>query len=185
MSLIYKHWKTVITVHVRTSKIYELSHSGLKRLAKKSEKKKKKSCICLLWRKNHQQIMTDGQTQTCIAQDTDFLWPRVQPQGRTAVLCTPGSHPEEPLPLLPFPSRLWLSFIIMFTKPDSYRFLRLLSVPLLTYCLHPIVHSLPKANLETLQDREIPHFHHSRLCCHYGFKIKTIPLPTENFKAVI
>lgn len=107
----------------------------------------KKSFICLLWGENHQQITTDGQTQTCIAQDADFLWPKVQSQGRTAVLCTAGSHPVEPLPLLPFPSRLWLSFILMLTKPDSYRFLRLLFVPLLSYCLHPIVRSLPKANL--------------------------------------
>lgn len=41
MSLIHKHWKTVITVKVRTSKIHEFSHSGLKRLAKKSERGKK------------------------------------------------------------------------------------------------------------------------------------------------
>lgn len=41
--MIHKHWEKIITIHVRTSKIHEFSHSGLKRLAKKSESEKKKS----------------------------------------------------------------------------------------------------------------------------------------------
>lgn len=182
MSLIYEHWKTVMTVHVRASKIPEFSHSGLRRLAKESERGKKNSCICLLWGENHQELITDGQTQTCTASVADFLWPRVQAQGRTAVLCTAGSHPIETLLLPLFPSHLWLSFITILKKPDSFRFLNLLSVPLLSYCLHPIVCSLPKANSPGQGNS---HFHHSRLCCHYDFKIKTIPLPTHYFKAVI
>lgn len=38
----HKHWEKIMTIHVRTSKIHEFSHSGLKSLAKKSEREKKK-----------------------------------------------------------------------------------------------------------------------------------------------
>lgn len=37
MSLIYEHWKTVVTVRVSASKMHEFSHFGIKRLAKRSE----------------------------------------------------------------------------------------------------------------------------------------------------
>lgn len=83
-----------------------------------------------------------------------FLGASVQAAGehRCASHCWFTPRGATASPALPKP-RLWLSSIITLTKPDSYRFLRLLSVPLLSSCLppssslYPASRYLPKANL--------------------------------------
>lgn len=132
MSLIYKHWKAVVTVHVSTSKMHDF-HILDSRAGQEVGERKKKSCISLLWGENHQQIITDVQNQMCFAPDAGFLRPSVQPAGKQCCASRCCFTPREATasPALP-KSPLWLSFVITLTKPDSYRFLRLLTVSLLS-----------------------------------------------------
>lgn len=119
----------MVTVHVSTSKMHDFHILDSRAGQEVREKEKKKSYISLLWGENHQQIITDVQNQMCFAPDAGFPRPSVQPAGEHCC----ASHPEKPPPLLPFPSLpCGFPFVITLTKPDSYRFLRLLTVSLLS-----------------------------------------------------
>lgn len=154
MSLIYKHWKIVVTEHISTPKLHEFSHFGFKRLIKKLQRKKK--LYLLLWKKKAISKLLQLKNTNVFVQDSCFLQSSVQPTGSALLHHNQRSH----CLFCPFKSHLWLSVITTLTKPDSCRFPSPLSVPLLPYCLlpstslYPTSHSLPKANLQTLWDRE-------------------------------
>lgn len=102
MPLIYKHWKTVVTRHVSTSKMHEFSHFGLKRLAKKSGGGE--SYIYLLWGETMNKLSQMGEIRRALPRMLASYDQVYNLQASTVVLCTAGAHPEDPLPLLPFPS---------------------------------------------------------------------------------
>lgn len=104
MSSIYKHWKTVVTAHVSTSKMHEFSHFGLKRLAKKSQRRKKPPVFTYYWGKAINKLSKTGKIRRALHRMLVSYDQVYNLQANIAVLCTACSQPEEPLHLLPFPS---------------------------------------------------------------------------------
>jgi len=103
MSLIYTHWKTVVTVHMSISKMHEFSHFELKRLTKKS-KRGKKTLVTYSGGKTTDKLLQMGKIRCALPRTLVSFDQLYRLQVSTTVPCTAGSHPEEPLCLLPFAS---------------------------------------------------------------------------------